>query len=79
MEIQIGAYATAAEAERQLSTVRGTAPDLIGNALARTQPTTANGKSLWRARFAGFQASTAGTVCTELRRRQIDCLVAKAE
>ena len=79
VEIQIGAYATAAEAERQLSTVRGTAPDLIGNALARTQPTTANGKSLWRARFAGFQASTAGTVCTELRRRQIDCLVAKAE
>ena len=79
VDIQIGAYATVAEAERQLSTVRGTAPDLIGNAQARTQPTTANGKSLWRARFAGFQASTAGSVCTELRRRQIDCLVAKPE
>ena len=78
-EIQIGAYATAGEAERQLALVRSKAPELLGGAQAKTQPTNAGGKPLWRARFAGFDASQAGTVCTELRRRQIDCLVTRAE
>lgn len=79
VDIQIGAYASAAEAERQLATARSKAADLIGTAQARTQMTNANGRALWRARFAGFPAANAGAVCTELRRRQIDCLVAKAE
>lgn len=79
VQIQIGAYASAAEADRQLVATRQKAADLLGNAQASTQQTSANGKILWRARFSGFQAANAGTVCTELRRRQIDCLVAKAE
>lgn len=79
VEIQIGAYASAAEAENQLNIARSRAADLIGGAAAKTQPAMVNGKSLWRARFTGFQASSAGNVCSELRRRQIDCLVARAE
>lgn len=79
VEIQIGAYSSAAEAEQQLANVRAKAADLVGSAQGHTQPVTANGRSLWRARFGGFHASNAGTVCTELRRRQIDCLVARSE
>ena len=79
VDIQIGAYTSAAEAERQLAAARGKAADLIGTAQARTQMTNANGRALWRARFAGFHAANAGAVCTELRRRQIDCLVTKAD
>ena len=79
VEIQIGAYSSAAEAERQLIATRSKAGDLLGNAPGVTHETTANGKALWRARFSGFQASTAGSICSELRRRQIDCMLAKAE
>ncbi len=78
-DIQIGAYASAAEAERQLAAAGQKAADLLGSSQRRTQPVVANGKSLWRARFGGFQAADAGNVCNELRRRQIDCLVAKAD
>ena len=78
-DIQIGAYASVAEAERQLQLARSKAGDLIGGAPAITQPVTANGKQMWRARFAGFQATTASTICSELRRRQIDCLVSKSQ
>ena len=79
VEIQIGAYTSAAEAQRHLELTRSKAADLIGRAPGVTHPTTANGRPLWRARFSGFDVSAAGGVCTELRRRQIDCLVAKSE
>ncbi len=79
VEIQIGAYGSVAEAEQQLAHVHAKAADLVGGAQGRTQPVNANGRSLWRARFSGFQASNAGTICTELRRRQIDCLVARSD
>lgn len=78
-EIQIGAFSSAAEAERQIAVARGKAADLIGSAPGTTHPVTANGKPVWRARFGGFQSASATSVCSELRRRQIDCLVAKAE
>ena len=79
VEIQIGAFSSAAEAQRQLELTRSKAADLIGRAPGVTQPTIANGRPLWRARFSGFDVSAAGGVCTELRRRQIDCLVTKPE
>jgi D-alanyl-D-alanine carboxypeptidase len=78
-DIQIGAYSSAAEAERQLAAARSKAGDLIGSATGIAQQATANGKPIWRARFGGFQSASAASVCSELRRRQIDCLVAKAE
>ncbi len=79
VEIQIGAYSNAAEADRQLGLARTKAADLIGAAPGSAQATSANGKPIWRARFGGFQAQKASNVCTELRRRQIDCLVVRAE
>jgi D-alanyl-D-alanine carboxypeptidase len=79
VEIQIGAYSSAVEADRQLGLARSKAADLIGAAPGAAQATSANGKPIWRARFGGFQAQQASSVCTELRRRQIDCLVVRAE
>ncbi len=79
VEIQIGAFSSAAEAERQLGLARGKAGDLIGAAPGVAQPASVNGKPIWRARFGGFQSASATNVCSELRRRQIDCLVVKAE
>jgi D-alanyl-D-alanine carboxypeptidase len=79
VDIQIGAYSSAVEAERQLAAARSKAGDLIGSAQSVAQPAHANGKAIWRARFSGFQAAAAANVCSELRRRQIDCLVARSE
>lgn len=79
VQIQIGAYISVAEAEKRLTTARQQAGDLVGSSPAVTIPVTVSGKQMYRARFSGFDAVRAGHVCTELRRRQIDCLVAKAE
>ena len=79
VDIQIGAYTSSVDALRQLELARSKAADLIGRAPGVTQLMTANGRSLWRARFTGFDVSAASGVCTELRRRQIDCMVAKSE
>jgi D-alanyl-D-alanine carboxypeptidase len=79
VHVQIGAYSSEAEASRQLSAIRDKAGDLLKGSQPVTLTAEANGRKLYRARYAGFDAARAGTVCTELRRRQIDCLVAKAE
>lgn len=79
MQIQVGAYASQAEAERQLAAIRGRAGDLLTNRQGVAIPAQSNGRAVFRARYAGFDASSAGTVCTELRRRQIDCMVAKPD
>jgi D-alanyl-D-alanine carboxypeptidase len=79
VHLQIGAFATEAEAGRQLATVRQKATDLLAGGQPVTVAAQANGRTLYRARFTGFDAARAGTVCTELRRRQIDCMVTKSE
>jgi D-alanyl-D-alanine carboxypeptidase len=79
VEIQIGAFSSVQEAERQLGLARSKAGDLIGAAPGAAQAASANGRAIWRARFGGFQSQQASNVCTELRRRQIDCLVVRAE
>lgn len=77
--VQVGAYATPAEAQRQLERTRATAPSHLAAANAATVPATVNGKQVYRARFLGLAPAAAATACTELRRQQIDCLVARAD
>lgn len=79
VQIQIGAYNSAADAEKRIASARQQAGDLIGASPAAAVAVTVAGKQMYRARFSGFDAARAGQVCTELRRRQIDCLVAKAD
>jgi D-alanyl-D-alanine carboxypeptidase len=79
VHLQVGAYATSADAERQLAAVKAAAPELAGTLTGRAIPAEANGKAFFRARFVDVDAGAAGRLCNDLRRRQIDCLVVKAE
>jgi len=76
--VQVGAYQTRREAERQLAEVAARADALVGRYRRMTQEVAKGERRLFRARFAGFDARTAGEVCTELRRRSIDCFVTRA-
>lgn len=77
-EIQVGAYAQASEARSRLETVRGLATGLATAGMA-TPAVSVNGRSLFRARFTGLDSASAAAACSELRSKQIDCLVSQAE
>lgn len=78
-QVQIGAFQSRAEADRQLAAVR----ERAGAILARGAPVTVQvqqgQKLLYRARYAGFDAPAAAQACAELKRLKVDCLVVKAE
>jgi D-alanyl-D-alanine carboxypeptidase len=76
--VQIGAYQSQAEAERQLAAARERAPALA-TAAPVTRQVKQGDKVIYRARFAGFEAQTANSACSELKRLKIDCLVVKGE
>jgi D-alanyl-D-alanine carboxypeptidase len=79
IQIQVGAYATRADADKQLASVKAAVPQLLANHNGQAIAANASGKPIYRARFIGFDGATAGNICNELRRRQIDCMVTKAE
>jgi D-alanyl-D-alanine carboxypeptidase len=78
-EIQIGAYGSAAEAQKALDVTRAKAGNLLGSHLPRTIRVMKDNRQLHRARFAGFDAKSAADVCVGLRKQQVDCFVMKAE
>ena len=78
-QIQVGAYATAAEAERQLAAVRNRASAELGRRQTLALPVRKGDRELFRARFAGFDAPGAAKACLELRRQGVDCFVMRAE
>jgi D-alanyl-D-alanine carboxypeptidase len=79
-QIQIGAFQSVSEAERQLATVSARAAGLLGSAAPVTQQVKQGDKVLYRARYAGFEAQPAAVnICSELKRLKIECLVVKAE
>ena len=77
-EIQIGAYASAAEADKRLAAVQAQVASLAGRNPLR-QSVTVGDKTLYRARFAGFDQASAQAACAELNRQSINCLALKAE
>jgi D-alanyl-D-alanine carboxypeptidase len=78
--VQIGAFKTQGEAERQLASVRQRAGSLLAERAGLTTEVRLGEKVLYRARYAGFGAqSAAALVCDELKRLSVDCLVMKAE
>lgn len=78
-QIQIGAFGSAAEAERQLATIKSRAATILSAKSALALPVQKGDRQLFRARFTGFDANAAASACTELRRLAIDCFVMKAE
>ena len=77
--VQIGAYQSVAEADRQLAAVREKAATALRNRTPLTVQFKLGGKVFYRARYAGFDAQSAAAACGELKRLQLDCLVMKAE
>lgn len=75
--IQIGAYDSPDEAQRQLKSVRDRMPRVLGQASPVTETVTRGDKLLYRARFAGLDSSSATEACLQLRRQAIDCFVAR--
>jgi D-alanyl-D-alanine carboxypeptidase len=78
-QIQIGAFQSQAEAERQLATARERTGPLLARGAPVTQQVQQGEKVYFRARYSGFDAPTAGKACSELKRLKIDCIVVKAE
>lgn len=77
--VQVGAYSSEAEARRQLQAAQARAGAVLGGRPPLTQRIENSGKQYYRARFSGFDAHEAATACSQLKRQQIDCLVAKLE
>jgi D-alanyl-D-alanine carboxypeptidase len=79
-QVQIGAYQTQGEAERQLATVRQRAGSVLGAHAAHMSQVKRGDKVFFRARYVGFGAHDAAAgVCSALKRLDIDCLVMRAE
>jgi D-alanyl-D-alanine carboxypeptidase len=77
--IQVGAFATGAEAEGRLALVRQRASELVAARSSEVQPVQKGARQLYRARFSGFDASAAASACLALRRHKIECLVTNAD
>jgi D-alanyl-D-alanine carboxypeptidase len=78
-EIQVGAYQTMAEAERQLAAVRESAGEILSAYKPVAQEVRIGERVLYRSRYSGFDAEQASAVCRELKRKQIDCFALKAD
>lgn len=79
-EIQIGAYGSSHEAETAIAAARGRAAGLLDSYTPRTiKFSGAGGRTMFRSRFGGFDAGTASATCLKLRRRSVDCFVAKPQ
>jgi D-alanyl-D-alanine carboxypeptidase len=75
--VQVGAFATAAEAEARLREVRQSAGGLLAAAIDVTEPVAQGPRTLYRARFAGLDAKPAAETCSALRRQRVDCFVTR--
>ena len=76
--VQIGAFPSAQEAERQLAAVKPRAP-VLAQAKPLTQAVQQGDKTLYRARYAGLDSATATEACNALKTQGLTCLVFKAE
>jgi len=79
-QIQIGAYQSEAEAQRQLALAKTRLPLLLDHHAPITQQVMHGERMFFRARYAGFEAEAgAGDVCQALKKVKIDCLVIRGQ
>ncbi len=75
-EIQIAAVDSQRAASRLLQRARSDAPNRLTEVDAYSQPVQTNGKTLYRARFAGFDnRNAAHSACKDLKQRAYECMV----
>ena len=75
--IQIGAFEGEDEAKEHLSDARHKARATLASADPFTERVQKGDKTLYRARFAGFDKTTAETACKQLKRSDIACITVK--
>jgi cell division protein FtsN len=78
-QIQIGAFQSVGEAERQLALVRERVPDMLSLKVGVTQRVQQGQTVLYQARYAGFDGEAAASACSEMKRNNIACLVLRAD
>ena len=79
-QIQIGAYQSEVEAQRQLALVSGRLPAVLGDRVPLSLQARQGTKLIYRARYAGFAAQAAATgACSEIKRLKLDCIVVKGD
>jgi D-alanyl-D-alanine carboxypeptidase len=75
--IQVGAFDDESEARQRLDTAREQAKQLLAKAEPFTEPVAKGDKTLFRARFAGFEKDQAEAACRTLKRSAISCITVK--
>jgi D-alanyl-D-alanine carboxypeptidase len=78
-QVQIGAFSTQQEAQRQLSAVSGRAGAVLTGHAPLTVPFAKANLQFYRARFAGFDEGKAQAACQSLKQQKIECVVMRAE
>jgi D-alanyl-D-alanine carboxypeptidase len=75
--IQIGAFDGEDEAKQHLSAAQIKVRDMLSAADPFTERVQKGEKSLFRARFAGFDKATAEAACKQLKRNDFECMTVK--
>jgi D-alanyl-D-alanine carboxypeptidase len=76
--IQVGAFDAEHDAQQRLSKAQAKTGHVLDRADPFTEPVLKGEKTLYRARFAGFQQKDeAEAVCKQLKRNDIDCMTIK--
>lgn len=75
--IQVGAFPEEGEAKKRLTLAVTTAKDELDRADPFTEKVNKGEKTLYRARFAGFDRKQAEAACKSLRRGEIPCMLLK--
>ena len=72
--IQVGAFDLESEARQRIILARSKTAALLKAAKSYTESTTRGDKTLYRARFSGFDRARADAVCKQLQRSDVSCI-----
>ena len=74
-KIQVGSFANANDAKRQLTQIKKVLGTRLEEAEAQTETLSFNGKKIYRARFAKLSQGQAATLCAQLTSMKTGCLL----
>lgn len=77
-QVQVGAFFSKSEAQRALLQVQQRAGALLRGFHPVSVEVPSEARTIYRARFAGFDANSAASVCAQLKTVRVDCFVARA-
>lgn len=73
--VQIGAFSSDAIASKAAKQARQQVPALLNSARTNIDIIQKNGKSLYRVKLTGLSVNTASQACSELKQKQLSCIV----